>query len=182
MSGNQTPGNGHFPGVTIFNPVEIIEWTSNHIRWQELRAVIEQEKQTTWLDFTAEWHLSSHILVAERDGAIVGFLRFTVQAIGAEDDLPDILPISSEGRLYTEAKILAFGVPEVYRRQGIGRALQEAAIRFAYDLGCWQIRSFSDTGYDANYQVKLSLGYAVHVLNSERRQGVYFLLPLRLPE
>jgi GNAT superfamily N-acetyltransferase len=168
MKQNRTP--------TLMN---ICEWTPDHPRWSELQKVIAQEEQTAWVGFSADWHLSSHILAVERNDEILGFLRFTVQVIGAEDDLPDILPALADEGTYTEAKILAFGVRELYRAQGIGRALQEAAILAARDRGCWQIRSFSDRGYDANYRIKLSLGYAVHVINTERRQGVYFLLPLR---
>ncbi|GAB4465273.1 MAG: hypothetical protein OHK0029_35800 [Armatimonadaceae bacterium] len=162
-----------------YGRVSVKEWDSLHPRWEELQAAIDAAGQTRWVEFTAAWHRSSHLLVGLRDGTIVGFLRFVVQDIGAEDNATHLMPPDACGAARTEAKILAFGVPEHWRRQGIGRALQIAAIDRARNLNCWQIRSFSDSPYDANHHLKLSLGYAAQVLNTERRKGIYFVLPLR---
>lgn len=82
------------------HPVDITieEWDAEHPRWSE------------WLNFTAEWHTSSHVLVALQHAEIVGFLRFVVQDIGPEAHCP---PVQWNGETLTEAKVMAFGVPPV---------------------------------------------------------------------
>ncbi len=78
-----------------------------------------------------------------------------------------------------EAKILAFGVLPAYRRRGIGRALQEAALSEAVRLGCYQVRSYSGGNNGENHRLKLAMGFGVHaVIRGEDREGVYFILPL----
>ena len=155
----------------------IKEWHNNHPRYADLTQIIEQEKQTGWVNFSADWHQSSHILVATRGETIVGFLRYVVQEIGPDMDCP---PIKLEGRALTESKILAFGVPEVYRRQGIGRALQSEALRRAKDHGCHQVRSRNSGHYSpASHQLKLSMGFAVHPTGDETdKHDVYFVKPV----
>jgi GNAT superfamily N-acetyltransferase len=108
---------------------------------------------------------------------VIGFLRFVVQEIGPDDDLPSVM---LEGIALLEAKILAFGVREAYRRQGIGRALQEKAIYRAEELGCHQVRSHSSGSYAENHRMKLAMGFGVHpIRRGEDERGAYFILPLR---
>jgi GNAT superfamily N-acetyltransferase len=127
--------------------------------------------------FSAEWHLSSHMLVAYCDGTVVGFLRYVIQQIGVEDDLP---PVTLDGQPLIEAKVLAFGVAVDARRQGIGRRLQQRLIADARRHGCYQIRSHSGTANQANHRLKLSLGFAIQPVPPHgRRDGAYFLLPLQ---
>ena len=48
---------------------------------------------------------------------------------------------------------------------------------------CYQVRSHSDGYRKANHHLKLSLGFAVHpVVRCNDREGVYFVMPLRIPE
>jgi GNAT superfamily N-acetyltransferase len=160
--------------------ITIEEWDDTHPRRAELTALIEALGQTGWVAFDAEWHQSSHMFVALREGQVVGFLRLVLQEIGREDELP---PVSWQGNALVEAKILAFGVAETHRRQGIGLALQQTAIRFARAKGCYQVRSHSSGTNRANHQLKLSLGFGVHpILRGEDSQGAYFILPLRVVE
>jgi GNAT superfamily N-acetyltransferase len=80
----------------------------------------------------------------------------------------------------TEAKILAFGVDSTHQRQGIGRALQEAALHVARTLGCYQVRSYSGGSNEANHHLKLSMGFGVHpVVRGTDTRGVYFVMPLK---
>ena len=81
--------------------------------------------------------------------------------------------------ILTEAKVIAFGVNPTFRRQGIGRRLQELLIERAKAAGCYQVRSHSSASNIANHQLKLSLGFAIHPLDkTSDRDGAYFILPL----
>jgi len=135
--------------------ITIEEWDLQHARWSELLALVTELSQKDWFTFTAEWHSSSHVLVAQRNSEIVGFLRFVLQDIGPDTDCP---PISWKGQNLREAKVIAFGVVPGLRRQGIGRKLQESLQQHAQILGCYQIRSHSSGDNLANHQLKLSLG------------------------
>jgi GNAT superfamily N-acetyltransferase len=157
--------------------ITIEEWEPQHARWIELLALVNELNQMDWFTFTADWHSSSHVLVARRNWEILGFLRFVVQDIGLDMDWP---PIQWKGENLREAKVIAFGVLAAQRRQGIGRKLQEALREQAQALGCYQIRSHSSGDNLANHRLKLSLGYGVHpIIRGEDRRGVYFILPLR---
>lgn len=154
----------------------IERWSHTHPRFTELRHVIDAEKQTNYLEFTAPWHESSHVLVALQNADIIGFLRFVVQEIGPDNELP---PVLMNGASLTEAKVIAFGVTEPARGQGVGRALQLAGIAWARDLGCYQVRSHSDGVRHVNHNLKLSLGFAVHpIRRGDDKRGVYFVMPL----
>ena len=107
---------------------------------------------------------------------MVGFLMFELWEIGPHDrNLP---PLQLNGATLTEAKIIAFGVSELHRRQGIGRALQQEAIAQATELGCYQLRSVSSNEHPENYQLKLSLGFAVEPMERDL-PSVAFVMPLR---
>jgi GNAT superfamily N-acetyltransferase len=163
----------------LTNPPEITieQWESQHARWLELIALVTRLNQMDWFTFTAVWHSSSHVLVAQRNVETVGFLRFVIQDIGPDMDCP---PIQWKGENLREAKVIAFGVLPTQRRQGIGRKLQESLRQQAQALGCYQIRSHSSGDNLANHQLKLSLGYGAHpITRGDDRRGVYFILPLR---
>jgi GNAT superfamily N-acetyltransferase len=157
--------------------LEIVEAKEGEPLWVAAHELGLQLGQTNWLAFRAEWHLGSHLLVAMADGQVVGFLRFVLQSIGPDMDCPAVVV---KGVALIEAKIMAFGVAQERRRQGIGRKLQAAAIDHARTLGCYQVRSHSGGESDANHQLKLAMGFAIHpIVRGEDRQGCYFLLPLR---
>ena len=158
----------------------VVEWTQAHPRWSELTAVVAEMGQTNWVAFHAPFHQSDHMLVALWEDAVAGFLRFVTQEIGPDAGCP---PVTLNGQPLTEAKVLAFGVPSAYRRRGIGRALQVAAIARARALGCHQVRSHSSGTNDANHQIKRALGFGAHPLTrGSDRAGVYFILPLGRPD
>jgi GNAT superfamily N-acetyltransferase len=155
----------------------VAEWNEEHPRWPELVEVIETLHQGNWVSFSAGFHRSSHLLVALQGEAIAGFLRFVVQEIGPDDDLPSV---EVDGIPLLEAKVLAFGVLEAFRGQGIGRALQDGAIRRAEELGCYQIRSHSSGSHAANHRLKLAMGFGIHpIRRDEDKRGAYFILPLK---
>ncbi len=159
-------------------PERIVEvWDETHPRWAELWQVVEGEGQAQWASSSYPWHLGSYMLVARQGAAIVGFLRFVTQIIGADENHE---PLSLHGAVLTEAKVLAFGVPVEFRRQGIGRALQEAALEHARALGCYQLRSHSGGDHFENHELKLRMGFGVHpIVRGDDKRGVYFVMPLR---
>jgi GNAT superfamily N-acetyltransferase len=159
------------------NRFVIEEWSDNHLRIGEARKLIEARDQEGWVNFVAEWHISSHLLVERADGVVTGFLRYVIQPIGPDAGCP---PVEFLGERLTEAKVLAFGVAAGKRRQKIGRRLQVELIARAKALGCYQVRSHSGGKYKENHQLKLSLGFGAHpIIRGDDRAGVYFVLPLR---
>ena len=161
--------------------LQICEWQAGHPRWHEVYKVTETLGQTKWVECLFVWHQSSHLLVATSDAtsddAVVGFLRLVTQKIGADDELP---PTVFAGKPLVEAKVMAFGVLAPYRRQGIGWALQAAAIELARQLGCYQLRSYSSGDKEANHRLKIAMGFAMHrTVRGNDQQGAYFVMPLQ---
>lgn len=161
----------------IQKPFSIELWESNHPRWEEFVECLQQvaPEQAPFVLGEYSRHLPCFLGVALQDDRAVGFLRFGVQPIGPEENC---LPLTLGGVVLTEAKIHAFAVREETRRQGIGTALQQWAIRRAADLGCDQLVSHTSYENAANLQVKLSLGFAAHPENGPEG-SVRFLMPLR---
>jgi len=156
--------------------VTIGEWPTDHPRWPEVLTAVADLGQADWVAANAPWHRSAHLLVALDGGVVAGFLRFVVQEIGPELGRP---PVMLGDRPLIEAKVLAFGVLPAFRGRGLGRALQEAVIARALQLGCHQVRSHSGGANAENHQLKLSLGFGVHpILRGEDTTGAYFILPL----
>lgn len=117
--------------------------------------------------------ITSRILGAFAGDRAVGFLRFLIQEPGAEEGRTSIFV---EGKPIIEAYVEAFGVDPALRRQGIGSALQQAAIEYARNARCWQIRSKSPITSVENYALKLALEYVVHP--SPDSDSYYFILKL----
>jgi GNAT superfamily N-acetyltransferase len=158
-------------------PLRIEEWPPSHPRWARLQAVTDAVGQTKWANVHFDWHQSHHLLVATKGGVIVGFLHLVTQDIGADDELP---PTLFHGQPLLEGKVMAFAVVEGYRRQGIGQALQVAALRLAKARNCYQLRSYSSGDKSANHQLKLAMGFALHrTVRGDDRQGGYFIMPLQ---
>ena len=131
----------------------IEEYSPDHLDWTQLVSVIEQEQQTGWAFNSHFETFPRYFLAAKHDGQIVGFLMFGVWEIGPHDR--GHAPLQIAGETLTEAKIIAFGVREAWRRQGIGRSLQEWVLARARRLGCHQVRSVSDPDCLGNHQLKL---------------------------
>ena len=158
-------------------PIVIETWTSEHPRWPELTGVVTELEQTDWVAFTADWHLSSHMLVALQRDRVAGFLYYVTQEIGVEEDRPAVM---LEGAILTEGKVIAFGVAPEQRRKGIGRLLQEQLIQECRAQHCHQIRSHSSDANVENHRLKLAMGFAMHPLvPGSGKEGAYFLMPLR---
>lgn len=162
--------------MSVQSVTQIEEWDDAHPQLPVLMDLIQRLGQWDWATFRADWHRTSHLLVARRGETLVGFLRFVIQPIGPDMDCP---PVRYHGADLLEAKVLGFAVEKPYQRHGVGRQLQEALIEQARLHGCHQIRSHSSGDNLANHRLKLSLGYGVHpIVRGDDRRGVYFILPL----
>jgi len=156
--------------------ISIESWTSAHKRFEELKQIIDSEGQGSWFSFKADWHLSSHTLVALHQDQIVGFLYFVIQEIGPELDRPSA-KLNDVALL--EAKVIAFGVVSDMRDKGVGRKLQEEAMGLARAAHCHQLRSHSSGTNKANHHLKLSMGFAVDpIVRGNDKEGVYFIMSL----
>jgi GNAT superfamily N-acetyltransferase len=109
-------------------------------------------------------------------GEVVGNIAITVQDMivpatewsgGRETPLT-----AADGRPLRETFVESFGVEEAYRRRGFGRVLQLAALDLTRALGCYQMRSWSSVDKQANYALKLALGFAAHPAIYVSRRGV----------
>ncbi|MBV9470261.1 MAG: GNAT family N-acetyltransferase [Abitibacteriaceae bacterium] len=163
--------------TTELNSVEIARWDSSHARWAELMQACSDLGHGADLEAkTADYHLGLYTLVAFTPHEVVGLLRFWTQQIGLDEDKPLLL---IEGEPTIEAKSVAFAVRPEFRRQGIGRRLQEAAIEWARELGCYQLRSRSYYSCQENHALKLSMGFAIQpAVQKEAHPSAYFVLPL----
>ncbi len=154
----------------------IEELTPDHSDWQEFVTLVNSLNQEGWAFNPYFEQFSRYFLAAKQGGTIVGFLMFVVWDIGPNDR--DHPPVQVDGKTLKEAKILAFGVKDGYRRQGIGIALQEYAIRQAKMFGCYQVRSVSGENHPENHQLKLSMGFAVEPMERDEK-CLAFVMPLK---
>ena len=157
----------------------IEELTVDHPNWQEFVALVNDLNQEDWAFNPYFEQFSRYFLAAKQDDTIVGFLMFVVWDIGPHDR--DHPPIQINGKTLKEAKILAFGVKDGYRRQGIGTALQEYTIKQAKLFGCYQVRSVSGEKHPENHYLKLSLGFAVEPMERDE-ECLAFVMPLKSPK
>lgn len=158
---------------------QIEKWTVDHPRYADFLACVTASapEQMQFLQESYFQTFPCYLLVALQEGQVAGFLQFAVLPIGPEFNCPTLI---LDGKTLVEAKIHAFAVHPSFRDRGIGTALQKGAIRWARQLGCYQLASQSAYDKEANYHVKLSLGFAVQPeRHGENEKGVYFIMPLK---
>ena len=158
--------------------LSIHELTPEHRDWNEYVDLIDGEGQRRGRSTRTSNRFRATTFWRDREGDIVGFLTYVVWDIGPHDR--NHPPLVVDGQTLREAKIVAFGVKEAYRRQGIGRALQEHAIRRARELGCYQVRSVSGADHSANRQLKLDMGFAVEPMERDK-PTLAFVMPTQTP-
>lgn len=152
----------------------IHELAPDHRDWPEYVVVVEGEGQSRWAFDTRYERFRRRYVMARQDSHVVGFLMYLIWRIGPNDRKHP--PLAVGGAPLTEAKIMAFGV-KGYRRQGIGRALQEHVLRQAKALGCYQVRSESTGEHPANQRLKLAMGFAVEPMERDT-PTLAFIMPL----
>lgn len=119
-----------------------------------------------------------------KEDIVIGHISIKRQALVVPASyLTDDKPLSlyrNEHQLY-ETFVQTFAVEESHRRQGHGRALQEAALEQTQAMGCCQMRSWSSADKYANYGLKLSMGFGVYpalypIPGGKPISGVYFVM------
>jgi len=124
-----------------------------------------------------------YYLAAATGEHIVGNLCLRHQPITIPPADPEGEPaplLSPAGEPFTELFVCTFAVDAEYRRQGHGRELQLEGLALARERGCYQVRSWSSLDKEANYALKMSLGFALHpaiqVISSGKQfRGAYFV-------
>ncbi len=154
-------------------------WNDIHPRWPELMALpgVEDLHIDTKVQ---EWHLGVYTLVALQDDVIAGVLRFWTQVIGVDEDRP---PFVVDGEPAVEAKVVTLHVLDAFRGTGLGQELQVAAVRWARELGCYQVRSRSPYASEGYHRLTASLGFGISPGRDRadgERQTAFFVLPLRV--
>jgi GNAT superfamily N-acetyltransferase len=162
------------------DPVVVERWFSDDPRWPELMAlpdVIDLDLERK----TQDWHLGTFTLVALIGADLVGVLRFWTQVIGVDEDKPEFVVDDAPA---IEAKVVTLHVVDARRRQGIGRRLQLEAVRWARELGCYQVRSRSSYTRRGNHAMKAALGFGISPGRESNgdRDTASFVLPLRVDE
>ncbi len=146
----------------------VLELTPAHPRWPDYCAHLHACDHGQWVldEHNAPLQQGLVFLAALEGDEIVGSLSLLPQQITipptdwAEDR--DRVLRDAEGNPIFETLVQTFFVDPPHRRQGHGRALQLAALQKTRELGCFQMRSWSSLDKPANYQLKLSLGFAFH--------------------
>ena len=142
-------------------------------RWEEfvtcLNDVAPEQAPFVLGDYAR--HLPCRLLIAIEGDRVVGFLRMGIQPIGAEEGQPHLG--------LAEAKIHAFGVRPESRRQGVGTALQVAAMELAASLNCHQLASHSSYDRYENLGLKLALGFCA--APDSNGSGIRLFMPLKRP-
>jgi aminoglycoside 6'-N-acetyltransferase I len=111
--------------------------------WDELS---EEEHRDEMFDIY-EHTDSQLVLVAEKDGKLVGFLEASIR--------PFVEDCHTDNVGYLEGW---FVEPE-FRRYGIGRDLVKNAERWARKKGCTEMASDAEVGNDLSLEAHLKLGY-----------------------
>ena len=140
----------------------------DHPHWHALAVHLAANGDASWVLDEARVPKDDRLvfLGALVDGMVVGSLTLLKQPI----EIPvtdwagdrDLSLRDAGGSVLYEMFVQTFSVDEAYRRRGIGRALQEEALRQARMMGCYQLRSWSSLDKTANYPLKLGLRFAFH--------------------
>ena len=157
----------------------IIEMYENHPNWQRVLAVAASlgEVEVKRLTMQEEHFLFSHVLAGLVDSQPVGYSRFVVQRIGEDDER---LLVKFNDQVLEEAKVITFAVVPEFQNRGIGRALQQAGLARARELGCYQFNSRSNFHSEANHHLKISMGFGIQP--SLQDDSLYFIWPLQAKE
>jgi aminoglycoside 6'-N-acetyltransferase I len=131
----------------IVRPIQendLQEWYRlRQMLWDELT---EAEHQDEMLDIY-EHTDSQLVLVAEKEGRLVGFLEASIR--------PFVEDCHTDHVGYLEGWFVEPG----FRRYGIGRDLVRGAERWARKKGCTEMASDAEVGNDLSLQAHLKLGY-----------------------
>ena len=148
--------------------IPVIELTPEHASWQALVSHLHVCAQAKWVldegGRPKEEHL--YFLGLRIGEGVAGSLTLKKQEIviphtAWAGDRDRLVKDKDDHPLY-ETFVQSFFVEEYHRQQGHGAALQLTALEKTRALGCYQMRSWSSLDKDANYRLKLKLGFGFH--------------------
>lgn len=168
--------------------MDIQRVTPENPLWSSMVSFLHRVNEARWVldkqDFPQDGIL---FLAAAADGEVVGGLTLKQQDIivpATEWSGNEAHPLTGpDGGVLREAFVQTFHIDEAHQRQGYGRALQAAALEWARELGCYQMRSWSSLDRPANYALKLGMGFAAapaicETGSGKKISGVYFVMKL----
>ena len=184
--------------TTTSTPTTIQRFTSGHTHWSALADHLDRCGMHRWIidnrglplpdvwmlgalttdpvpgDPTAGHRVVGHISL-QRQPVII-----PPSELSGGQPVPLAGPSDSDAPELLETYVMTFAVDKAYRRQGIGTALQCAALDLTRELGGYQMRSWSSVDKVANYALKLRLGFAAHpatqiACKGNVVSGVYFV-------
>jgi GNAT superfamily N-acetyltransferase len=144
-------------GGDIVTP-NIARIDQGHELWAELEEHLQRSGDWRWVSNEQGILPGVRFIAALCDGRVVGHISLKQQELEVPSEPPTSLSLS--GRNVYENFVQTFHVDEAYRRQGLGSALQLEALEWSRELGCFQLRSWSSLDRQANYALKLKLGFA----------------------
>jgi GNAT superfamily N-acetyltransferase len=166
--------------------VQVTQFFPDQPGWQANVAHLKNCDQARWVLDAGDLPKSDDLvfLGVEDGDAVVANLTLKVQPIVIPTtewagDKETVLK-GTDGEALTETYVQTFHVEEAYRRRGLGEQLQRAGLEQTQLLGCYQMRSWSSLNRDANYQLKLKLGFSAHPAVHQADSGllvsgVYFI-------
>jgi len=158
--------------------MQVIRMMPGKKLWQTLVTHLKDSGDARWVLDDHNLPKDEHLffLAAVIDTLIVGNLTLKKQPVtsppsewaGERDrHLRD-----ASGSLIDEMFVYSFTVAPSHRRQGIGRALQEAGLQLTRAEGCYQMRSWSSLDKKGNYLLKLGMGFGFHPEIQETASGL----------
>jgi GNAT superfamily N-acetyltransferase len=157
----------------------VIKLHPDHPLWPELLEHLQRTGDLRHVSNQQRVRPDLYFLGAMAAGKIVGHISLHKRVLQVPSQPPT--PLCSDGQPQSELFVHTFSVEEFHRRQGLGAALQSAALGLGEELGCVQLRSWSSLDKVANYALKLKLGFLFcpgeHIAPStgERVPGGWFV-------
>jgi GNAT superfamily N-acetyltransferase len=169
--------------MTMRNDMRIKPITLNDALWRAyiMHLTDASMKQHALADHQPKpdtYHIVAHLL-----DTVIGHISIRMQLIATPSTAwaTKVNITHRDSQSLYETFVQTFYVAEIHRRQGIGQALQRAALQKSQHLGCYQMRSWSSTDKIANYALKIKMGFAIHpatitISSGQEISGVYFIM------
>ena len=163
-------------------PIEIHQITAEDALWPALTDHLQRVMMARHALTDGAARPDTYYLAACTDDTIVGHISIHQQPLIAPASYltqNEEKTLKRHSQPLSETFVQTFAVEEDHRRRGYGRILQQAALDLTVQLGAYQMRSWSSADKQANYALKLSMGFAAlpalyPMPGGQPISGVYF--------